>query len=104
MPISIQGPAWKGSSVPFGIIALSIPVLCYIVQSGDDAEARRLIDINDDGVMSTEEEKRAEDFLNSASPEDIEQSRQLKDMQRAITQMREERENPRKKYHYNEIY
>lgn len=91
MPISVQGPAWKGSSVPFGILALSIPVLCYIVQSGDNAKARKVIDTNDDGVLSLPEEGYAKRFVAGIPKPYDERLEQAVALKKAIIEMSEER-------------
>ena len=107
----VDGPTRRtsGSLSLLGSMAVGVAIaapLYLLAKSGDNETAKILIDVNNDGVLSTEEESRAQSFLDSASPEQVERSIQLRAMQRAIIEMskeREKRENKRT-HHYNGIY
>lgn len=108
----VDGPTRRtsGSLSLLGSMAVGVAIaapLYLLAKSGDNETAKILIDVNNDGVLSPEEESRAQSFLDSASPEQIKKSIQLRAMQKVINQMRQERENQesnKKTYHYNEIY
>lgn len=106
MPTNVEGAARRPVSrwVIYPILAAAVPAFALLVRSGDNENARRLIDIDDDGVMSSSEEKRAEDFLSGVPNEEVENSIQYSALRREIIKMREEREKPKKRYHYTELF
>lgn len=111
MPTNVEAVTGKPRSllVSFVIAAGVFAPTYLLVSSGDSARARRVIDTNDDGILSLEEEGYAKRLVAGIPRPYDERLEQAVALKKAIIQMREEREKPKsdkknKVHHYTELF